>query len=472
VLDIKQKEHVKNEERSIVAAMISSTEFLKGVRPIYKPEFLTLPYARTVANWCADYYDKYDKAPSGDIKAIFINRQNEIHDIERAKAVEIFLDSLNGDEEIYNTEWLLDKAVKYFSYINIDNSLDKIRGYRLAGDLLNAEAELAKYKRIEKINNKGVNVFYDMDAMMKAIRSSTENILLTFPGDLGKMVRPIRKHDFLALIGPAKRGKTWWLQEIGLLAMWNGLSVLHISLETPEDPMLMRIFQRVNGELEPDGNNYVTECEVDIPSFDANFVKNSIINHRKEIRKKLSTHRAAKKMHAIQSLVKSRQYRLECFPSNSLNVKDGIIPLLDELEYSENFIPEMIVVDYADIMAPEIRQEKRHQIDETWQALRGLGQERHVVVVTASHSNKATFGRDIRQNDLSEDARKLNHVTLAISLNQLKEDIKNNTTRMSVLADRFGRFNSHAEVMVTHCLDIGMPYLDSKKYIRKEEEEE
>ena len=46
-------------------------------------------------------------------------------------------------------------------------------------------------------------------------------------------------------------------------------------------------------------------------------------------------------------------------------------------------IPDVIIVDYADILAPEdTRQsEKRHQVDETWKALRRLSQEWHALVI-------------------------------------------------------------------------------------------
>jgi hypothetical protein len=85
-----------------------------------------------------------------------------------------------------------------------------------------------------------------------------------------------------------------------------------------------------------------------------------------------------------------------------------------------------------------------------------------MAMVTASHTNKATFDRDIRQSDLSEDARKMNHLTLAASLNQNEEDMENGVMRIGVIKDRFHRFSKMYEAVVLQCLDIGMPYLDSR----------
>jgi len=140
---------------------------------------------------------------------------------------------------------------------------------------------------------------------------------------------------------------------------------------------------------------------------------------------------------------------------------------LDNLEHYDDFVPDVIITDYADITRSENRGEKRHQIDEIWLGHRFISQERNCLVLTASHSNKATFDRDIRQGDLSEDYRKLNHVTWAGALNQNEEENEQGIMRLSVLADRYQRFNGMNEAKVLQCLDIGQVCLDSR-VVRKD----
>ena len=268
------------------------------------------------------------------------------------------------------------------------------------------------------------------------------------------------RHNFIA--NDFVIHNSYWLQESAIIGMMNNLDVLYISLEMPVNQMLLRIYQRLNGELEPSDNEHDEEGIIEIPSFDYNYDMNSIINFKKEYRQRISTRSVVKKMGSLQTLMRSKRFHLECFPAGSTSVMGGIIPLLDNLEHYEGFTPDLLVLDYADILKPESGKERRHQIDETWQSLRGLGQDRSIAVVTASHTNKATFDRDIRQSDLSEDNRKLNHVTLAIALNQSEDDEEKNIQRLSVIADRYKKVNKTREAVVLQCLDIGMPYLDSR----------
>ena len=83
-------------------------------------------------------------------------------------------------------------------------------------------------------------------------------------------------------------------------------------------------------------------------------------------------------------------------------------------------------------------------------------------MATVSHTNKETLYRDVRDSDVVEDIRKVNHVTMLIGVNKLQLDKEQRVQRLSVLDDRFADFNPMREAVVTQCLDIGGVYLDSR----------
>ena len=57
-------------------------------------------------------------------------------------------------------------------------------------------------------------------------------------------------------------------------------------------------------------------------------------------------------------------------------------------EKQDGFVPDLIVVDYADLIVPESRGEFRHQQNEIWKGLRRLSQEKgEPLVITASQSD-------------------------------------------------------------------------------------
>lgn len=254
---------------------------------------------------------------------------------------------------------------------------------------------------------------------------------------------------------------SWMLIEIAAYASLQGLNILFVSMEMTEQQVLIRLHQRANGMLAPGETDGVGSKEIEVPTFD----RNGNIYQKKEVRSEIDEYIVQKKMKDIHSLTNSN-FKLVCGVSGSIKASE-IQVILTNFEHYEQFIPDVILVDYPDILGPEFKGDTRDQINETWLRLRSISQEYNCLVAVISHSNKATYDRDIRQGDLSEDSRKLNHVTWAGAINQSQEDEDNGCIRISVVADRFKKFNKKKEVMVTRCLDVGGACLDSR--IIKEE---
>ena len=78
-----------------------------------------------------------------------------------------------------------------------------------------------------------------------------------------------------------------------------------------------------------------------------------------------------------------------------------------------------------------------------------------------SQINKKAFARDIKSGDVSEDSRKLAHVTQLYALNQTPEEKELGAHRIEPLLSREGAFSSK-QVCVLECRDIGRVYLDSR----------
>jgi hypothetical protein len=457
----------KQEERDICTGMIASVEFMQRLRPIYRPELFSLVYARTVAEWCAQYYDKYQKVPFRDIKSVFEVGADNLRDSEQVDLISDFLDNLSlafsdpGYE--FNIEFELDKAIIYFKTRAIDLHCERVNAFKNIGDLTRAEAEIAGFKRVEKTLGQGLNLFSDIGAVTNATRTQDSDVMFTWPGDVGKLIRPIVRDDFFVILGPAKRSKSIFLQECGLMAVFNKKNVLYVSLEMPQSQMQIRLYQRLCAEIRPSQKEEGGLQTIEIPEFDSSYETNRVINFKKTEKSGINTSVVIQKLQNMQTFLKDKQFKLVCFPSGSFNVRSGLVPLLDNLEHYEGFVPDLICADYPDIFAAESKtNDPRQQINDTWLALRGLGQERKVAIAVVSHTNKATFDRDIRQSDMSEDNRKLNHVTLAVSLNQTEEDQERKVIRLGVIADRLDGFVKNKEVEVVQCLDIMRPILDSR----------
>lgn len=120
-------------------------------------------------------------------------------------------------------------------------------------------------------------------------------------------------------------------------------------------------------------------------------------------------------------------------------------------------------IDYADILAPVFpKEDKRDQINTTWQMMRRLSQEMHGLVVTATQADADSFNSDLqRRKNFSNDRRKYDHVTGMFALNQTDKEKGEGRMRLNWLQLRDGAFTETKCVHVAGCLAIADPWVCS-----------
>lgn len=146
---------------------------------------------------------------------------------------------------------------------------------------------------------------------------------------------------------------------------------------------------------------------------------------------------------------------------------------LDRLKDSMGWMPGIIVIDYADILAPESGSGRdfRHQENARWEALRRLSQDWECCVVTATQSTRETYRkRLISEGDASEDKRKAAHVTAMFGLNKDAHDRRRGWMRINPVFVRDDDYDPFDQVAVLQLLQRGMPNLGSWWWMKKSEE--
>jgi replicative DNA helicase len=133
------------------------------------------------------------------------------------------------------------------------------------------------------------------------------------------------------------------------------------------------------------------------------------------------------------------------------------------VELAEGWIPDVIIIDYADILMPEKKDlEGRDKENSTWLALKNLAQSRKAFVATASQGNRASFEMEsLQEKNTSEDIRKLAHIDLAAAINQRPDEKIKGITRIAVLNHRWKKFNKSHQAMVLQNYEVGQFHLDS-----------
>jgi hypothetical protein len=113
-----------SQEDAILIAMITSTEFLKGIIPIYNADYVEGSYTKTVADWCIEHYAEFKKAPGVHIQDIFDRRVREGLAPATADIIEQFLTRLSSSHEkerahALDVEFAISEAVEYFKFRSV-----------------------------------------------------------------------------------------------------------------------------------------------------------------------------------------------------------------------------------------------------------------------------------------------------------------------------------------------------------------
>lgn len=500
-------------ERKIITAMIVSDKFLRHIQQIYDPTLMKVPYARTVAKWCLEYWNTYSKAPRLHIQDIFQHQQRNGLQDEQAELIEQFLISISDEherEDKFNADYILHQAEEYFQSQNLLIVSQDIAGLLSAGQVMEAEARIADHRIVQLPQSSGVEPLKDVEAF-KEVFEDDGDMLFRFKGKLGQFIGDVRRDSLISFLAPEKRGKTYWLKEVVFCALKHKCNVAYFDVgDMGRKRSLRRIAEYISsrstkytGDVKVPvldcAHNQQDDCtnknrasdygvyEVEGKGRDAIETKQTLeelpdykpctyclknedpdnyvgaVWHTIKETKRLSYGELEAILKRFRRSIANKRFKMANFPNDTLNVK-GIRNQLKIWEDNDNFIPDVVVIDYADILAPESNasRDERHSINKTWKAMRSLAGELQVAVLTATQTDSQGFYvKTLSADNFSEDKRKFSHVNLILTLNQTKAEKADGIMRIGKMFDRDSEYDERRVATVLECRAIGRPYLTS-----------
>ena len=510
-------------ERLIVVGLINSTKYLQQVRPVWEGRLLSSKAAQEVAGWCIEFYDEYNKAPERNIEDIYYSKKDDKEiPTDMVAEIEEDLESLAAEyNESFNIEYALKETNKYFKKRHLELHQDQVRELFQAGEVDAAEAMASNYK------GHTFHLADDLDLSSREALLKVENAFLSlseplirYPGALGDILNDqLTRGAFVSLMASEKRGKSFWLLDMSIRATYNRCKVAFFQAgDMTEGQQLKRIASYLNklpSNEKYAGTTYlpVTDCfrnQLDICdrterkcSFgalsDSNYDQDTI---RQEVTKEdlkeayedfgtdykpctnckefenqqwgtpwlvprkvshaVNIDEAKRKLKTF-FISKKRNFKISTHPNNTLTVST-IKNILNRWERIDNFVPDVVVIDYADLLVAEKTNEFRHAQNEIWKDLRALSQSRNCLVLTATQADAKSYDSNLlKMSNYSEDKRKYAHVTAMFGLNQDKRgrEKRIGVMRINQLVVREGEFDSTATVTVLQNLNLGQPFLDS-----------
>ena len=480
--------------------MIVSTQFNQETVHLLNLDYFTNSFIRKVARWCVDFFNNYEVAPFNHIQDIFTEKRVELAD-EDADLIQKILVDISNKYELdtgLNVGYSVDQALRFFKKRELEITSNNVKLLLEKGNVEGAEDQINQFTKIAKVTSGWIDPF-SSDYSNEVFQN--EEAMFRFPGQLGKFLGGMQRGWLIAFAAGFKKGKTFILQELAIAAVQQRLKVAFFSLEMYRAASNERLYKRLLGAGSDERGPAVYPCFDCAHNQDGSCNKpertNSIpltttgtkppfsynnkytpctycrTNDPKEyqlawwkeviVRPAFNKTNVDRQIDSMSKLYKN-SYRFKNYPRFSANTSD-IIRDLDILERTDNFIPDVIIVDYADILKAEDSGPSTgvSQLDDTWKSLSKLAGERHALVVTASQITRA--GMDKKQVKVADTALwvgKTAHLDMFGTLQQTPGEKKDGVMRVGLVAHRYADFDENSNCIILQKLDYGQVCLDSE----------
>jgi len=498
-------------ERNITIGMITSTEFLQKIRNIWDPRWIESDSARLLTSWCVEYFDKYNKAPGKDIEGIYTEKLRAGLPKDKGEWIEEILISLSDEyKQTDENKYQVDLAKKYFAERHTKLLIEDAEYELEKGNLEQATSMLETFTPLISEENTVIDPFSsEVKEKVKQAFEERKKPLIQFPKALGQFWNSeFVRGAFVAIMGAEKRGKTFLLIELAFRALRCGNKVAFFQAgDMTELQQLRRFGIYLAGKSDQEKycqpmwiptvdclHHQTNTCDreeresVEERIFEKKeeITYESLVSAAKQFPEHKTCHNCSKMkgspwfVHhpATQPLTWTEAYkhlrkfgrkynanlRMSTHANETLSISE-IKSILTTWEKQDGFIPDVIIIDYVDILAPDkdiSRLDFRHQQNRIWQRLRSLSQEKDCLVITVTQIKAAGYSKELlTMEDFSEDKRKYAHVTAMYGLNQTLEEKRIGLMRINELVVREADFDTLRPVTILQRLQIGRPFLGS-----------
>lgn len=449
--------------RLVITGMIVNRHVLATIADKWKePGLFPEPWCNIVGQWCVDYYEKYQKAPKKAIETLFEKWSKKHRDKDTVSIIESFLGKLSKQYETqrkaYHSEYILDQAKDLFTNAGLIELEEDIQQCRMAGDYKKAKELVAKFTPIEMGTNAGVDLF--SKSGKEIVRHSFEEQrepLFVYKGAMGNFIgEHFCRGNFISLMAPEKRGKTWFLLEFGMKPALQGCKVAFFECGDMSQAQITRRFMTRLAKRPMKAGEY--KIPTGLMPGEPPEVQNKIKTYKED----LDWNEAWEGVRKIMDKGKGGNFRLYTYPNDTISAA-GIRAVLQK-EKRNGFIPDVVLVDYADILAspPGFMGDSRDAINGTWKTLRSINLEMDNLLITATQSDALSYdAKTLGKKHFSNDKRKFAHVTGMLGLNQTEDEKIAGLMRLNWIVLREGEFSESKTVTVATSFATARPIMFS-----------
>ena len=389
----------KDFQESLCHLVLVDRPFADQIFEVLDVNFLELKYLQVFVKRIMSYRDKYPEHPSEDRMKIIVRSElsDELEAVQ--KQVRDFF------ARIYRNE------VEGSDYIK-STSLDFCRKQNLKKAMLKSVKLLENHSfdEISNVINQAIvlgsdsNFGHDYikDFEQRFMFKSRDPVATGWP-QIDKITKQgLGNGELGVVIAPTGAGKSMALVHLGAQALIAGKNVIYYTLELSDTVVGSRF----------------DSCITNVPLDSLNSFKEEIHEKIQELEGKLIV-----KEHPTKS-------------ASPVTLKNHL-----EKVINRGFKPDVIIVDYADLLRPTSGlREKRHELETIYEQLRGLAQEFNCCLWTASQTNRSGLNAEvITMESISEAFNKCFVADFIFSISRTAEDKLASTGRIFVAKNRNGQ---------------------------------
>jgi archaellum biogenesis ATPase FlaH len=379
----------------VIAALFTDRIFLQQIADIIKAEYFESDANIWILDIILNHFREYKTPPSKDVLKVKVTEiENDVLKTAVLEQLKDILRYMESDDLTFVKDEILKfcknqeikhaimDSVTLLKHGNYDEIKSKIDSAMKAGADTNIGLE---YKdnvaaRYNEASRQTITTGWDVvDDLMDGGLA---------PGELG------------VVMAPAGIGKSWMLINIGANALKSGKTVIHYTLELNENYVGQRYDSVLTGIAAQNLKNYQEDIEQKMKSISGELI-------------------------------------VKYFPTKST----GIMGLKAHIEKSimVGKQPDLIIVDYADLLKVNTKKDKHEALEELYEELRGMAGEYGIPIWTASQAGRASLEDDIIEADkIASSYGKVMVADFLISLSRKVEDKLSGTGRGHVIKNRFG----------------------------------
>ena len=387
-------------QETLAHMIMDQRAFADQIKEVLSIDFFELKYLQVFVQKIFDYKDKYGVHPSKQAMLTILRAELDDENSATQKQTRDFFARIYKSEiEIGGEEYIKDTALDFCRKQKLKEAMIKSVSLLQTSSFDEISSVINDALKLGSSTDFGYDYKADFEERFKLkvrdpISTGWQGIDDLCKGGLGS-------GELGVVIAPTGAGKSMVLVHLGAQALRAGKTVVHYTLELAPTVIAGRYDSCLSG----------------VPLGQLHSCKEGIYETVKEIEGQLIIKEYPTKS-ASPSVLRNHLERL----------------------LQRDIKPDLIIVDYADLLRPNIvRKEKRHELETIYEDLRAIAQEMKCPCYTASQTNRSGLNAEvITMESISEAFNKCFVADFIFSVSRTVQDKNTNGGRVFLAKNRNG----------------------------------